>query len=53
MCATALLERTSSPTADEVRHALVGNLCRCANYNAIVEAVMAAAGATSVTGGGG
>ena len=44
MAATALLERTPSPTAHEVRHALAGNLCRCSNYNAIVEAVMATAG---------
>jgi xanthine dehydrogenase YagT iron-sulfur-binding subunit len=53
MAATALLERNARPTADEVRRALVGNLCRCANYNAIVEAVVAvgAGGATS-TGGG-
>jgi aerobic-type carbon monoxide dehydrogenase small subunit (CoxS/CutS family) len=42
MAATALLERNPSPTPDEVRHALVGNLCRCSNYNAIVEAVLAA-----------
>jgi aerobic-type carbon monoxide dehydrogenase small subunit (CoxS/CutS family) len=51
MSATALLERNPNPTADEVRHALVGNLCRCSNYNAIVEAVLAAAGSTA-TGGG-
>ena len=44
MTATALLERNSSPTAEDVREALVGNLCRCSNYNSIVEAVVAAAG---------
>ena len=44
MSATALLEDNPQPTADEVRHALAGNLCRCSNYNAIVEAVIAAAG---------
>ncbi|HUF75966.1 MAG TPA: (2Fe-2S)-binding protein [Longimicrobiales bacterium] len=44
MAATALLERTPYPSAEEVRAALAGNLCRCSNYNAIVEAVMAAAG---------
>jgi xanthine dehydrogenase YagT iron-sulfur-binding subunit len=44
MAATALLERDPYPSADEVRAALAGNLCRCSNYNAIVEAVMAAAG---------
>lgn len=53
MAATALLERNPRPAADEVRSALVGNLCRCSNYNAIVEAVVAvgATGAAS-TGGG-
>jgi aerobic-type carbon monoxide dehydrogenase small subunit (CoxS/CutS family) len=50
MAATALLERNPTPTADEVRRALVGNLCRCSNYNAIVEAVLAAAGAPSAGG---
>jgi aerobic-type carbon monoxide dehydrogenase small subunit (CoxS/CutS family) len=44
MAATALLERNARPNADEVREALVGNLCRCSNYNAIVEAVLATAG---------
>ena len=42
--ATALLEHNPDPTAREVREALAGNLCRCSNYNAIVEAVLAAAG---------
>jgi xanthine dehydrogenase YagT iron-sulfur-binding subunit len=50
MSATALLERNPSPSAQQVRQALAGNLCRCSNYNAIVEAVMAAAG-TSAPGG--
>ncbi len=44
MTATALLERNPRPTTAEVREAMVGNLCRCSNYNAIVEAVLAAAG---------
>jgi len=43
MAATALLERNPSPTDGEVCEALVGNLCRCSNYNSIVEAVLAAA----------
>ena len=51
MAATALLERNARPTADEVRRALVGNLCRCSNYNAIVEAVLAASGGAASTGG--
>ena len=51
MASTAMLERNPTPTAEEVRHALVGNLCRCSNYNAIVEAVLAAASAGATTGG--
>lgn len=42
MTATALLNNTQSPDSDAVRSALVGNLCRCSNYNAIVEAVVTA-----------
>lgn len=44
MTATALLAGNPAPSAQEVKAALVGNLCRCANYNAIVEAVVAAGG---------
>ena len=50
MTATALLDRIPQPTTGEVREAMVGNLCRCSNYNAIVEAVLAVAG-TSGSGG--
>jgi carbon-monoxide dehydrogenase small subunit len=42
MTATALLRNNSTPNAREVKEALVGNLCRCSNYNAIVEAVVMA-----------
>jgi len=42
MTATALLNSNPSPTAEEVKEAMVGNLCRCSNYNAIVEAVVMA-----------
>ena len=41
MMATALLNTIPRPDAAQVQQALVGNLCRCANYNAIVEAVVA------------
>ena len=50
MAATALLAANSDPSENEVREALAGNLCRCSNYNAIVEAVMAAA-STRTAGG--
>ena len=41
--ATALLRRTPAPSADEVRIALSGNLCRCTGYDGIVKAVLAVA----------
>ena len=37
--ATALLRENASPTEDEVRLALSGNLCRCTGYKKIVLAV--------------
>lgn len=42
MTATALLTANPSPDAEQVRTALVGNLCRCSNYMAIVDAVVKA-----------
>jgi carbon-monoxide dehydrogenase small subunit len=44
--ATALLEETAEPSADEVRIALSGNLCRCTGYDGIVKAVLAVADAS-------
>ena len=38
-----LLKRYPHPTDDEIRHYLSGNLCRCAAYPDIIEAVKAAA----------
>src|SRR5258705_2860721 len=38
-----LLERNSSPSREEIRHGLEGNLCRCTGYQHIVEAVEYAA----------
>jgi aerobic-type carbon monoxide dehydrogenase small subunit (CoxS/CutS family) len=46
MSAKALLAANPHPTAENARAALTGNLCRCANYNRIVEAVVAAGNAT-------
>jgi len=43
MTASALLARNPSPSAQEIRAALAGNLCRCTGYEAIVRAVAAAA----------
>jgi xanthine dehydrogenase YagT iron-sulfur-binding subunit len=44
MSAKALLDHNPHPTADEVRAAMTGNICRCSNYNRYVESVLAAAG---------
>jgi len=44
--ATVILEETPEPTADEVRIALSGNLCRCTGYDGIVKAVLAVADAS-------
>jgi len=38
-----LLEHTKSPTPDEIRDAIGGNLCRCTGYQNIVRAVQSAA----------
>ena len=37
-----LLARSPSPTDDEIREALSGNLCRCTGYQKILDAVRAA-----------
>jgi aerobic-type carbon monoxide dehydrogenase small subunit (CoxS/CutS family) len=45
LTAKALLARDPRPSADAVRDALSGNLCRCTGYQFIVDAVLKAAGA--------
>ena len=47
MAAVSLLDENPSPTEEEVRSALEGNLCRCTGYHNIVRAVLAAAPAAS------
>ena len=39
MSAAALLTRNSTPTEEEIRIGLSGNLCRCTGYTKIVQAV--------------
>ena len=41
--AAALVEANPSPTSDEIRHAMAGNLCRCGTYPNIVAAVLSVA----------
>jgi aerobic carbon-monoxide dehydrogenase small subunit len=43
MSAEALLRRTPHPTRAQVEEGLAGNLCRCAGYEQIIEAVLLAA----------
>lgn len=43
MATTAYLKENPSPSEDEIRHALEGNLCRCTGYQNIVTAVKDAA----------
>jgi aerobic carbon-monoxide dehydrogenase small subunit len=42
MSATALLRDNSSPSDDEIRKAIQGNICRCTGYVNIVEAIKSA-----------
>ena len=48
LTAAELLEADPTPDRDTIRDAISGNLCRCTGYQAIVDAIAAAA-----TGGGG
>ena len=43
LTATALLEKNPSPSEEEIRWALSGNVCRCTGYQNIVKAVQHAA----------
>lgn len=36
---SALIETNPRPSADEIRHAIAGNICRCTGYTKIVAAV--------------
>ena len=39
----SLLAKNTDPTAEEAKHYLDGNICRCTGYEQILEAVLAAA----------
>ena len=43
VAAKSLLAKNASPTDEEVRYWLAGNLCRCTGYDKIIEAVQSAA----------
>ncbi|GJL91611.1 (2Fe-2S)-binding protein [Hyphococcus sp.] len=44
MSAAALLQRTPKPSDEDIDNALAGNICRCATYVRIRQAVKAASG---------
>ena len=43
MASKQIIARNPSPTEDEIRHGLEGNVCRCTGYQHIVNAVKTAA----------
>ncbi len=43
ICAKALLDSTLTPTREEVKAAIRGNICRCTGYKKIEEAILLAA----------
>ena len=43
VAARALLDENPSPTEDEIKEWMMGNLCRCTGYYQIIESIQAAA----------
>jgi carbon-monoxide dehydrogenase small subunit len=50
MQSVALMAENPSPSEQEIREGLEGNLCRCTGYHNIVKAVQHAAGKTAGAG---
>jgi carbon-monoxide dehydrogenase small subunit len=44
LSAKALLDENPTPTEEEVREAIAGNICRCTGYSKIVQAILVASG---------
>ena len=49
MSVTALLRKNPHPTADDIRHACAGNICRCGTQPRIMQAALAAAGVATAS----
>ncbi|MCO5071383.1 MAG: (2Fe-2S)-binding protein [Rhizobiaceae bacterium] len=49
MAAKSLLDRIPDPTRDDVIEAISGNICRCTGYEPIIQAILTAARANSLT----
>src|ERR1700704_4645259 len=47
MAASALLAENPSPTEEEIRYGIAGNLCRCTGYTKMITAIAEAASATA------
>jgi carbon-monoxide dehydrogenase small subunit len=43
LASESILSKNPTPTEDEIREGISGNLCRCTGYNAIVKAIQIAA----------
>lgn len=50
MVGASLLERNPSPTEEEIRWEISGNICRCTGYQNIVKAIQSAASMEETTG---
>jgi xanthine dehydrogenase YagT iron-sulfur-binding subunit len=50
LAAVALLSENPSPTEDDVRRGMSGNLCRCGTYPKIIRAVLAAVAGSAANG---
>jgi carbon-monoxide dehydrogenase small subunit len=48
MAAASYLEENPTPTEEQVREALEGNLCRCTGYHNIVKSILDAAATSGV-----
>ncbi|MDX3924218.1 MAG: (2Fe-2S)-binding protein [Shinella sp.] len=49
MAAKALLDRNPSPSREDVVEAISGNICRCTGYEPIIQAILAASRANSLS----
>lgn len=50
MSATALLDKNPAPTMEEIRAGISGNICRCGNFQKIIEAVASVSAKPAKTG---
>jgi carbon-monoxide dehydrogenase small subunit len=50
MMAKDLLDRVPRPSADDIRFAIAGNICRCTGYTKVIEAIARAAGTQDAPG---